>query len=374
MRRLAVIACCFALCGCGRSLPPVVVHAPGNPPEQLSAWGVVLANGRYFRINDDVVPYDLNSPLFTDYALKMRTVWLPDGVVAEYNAEREFKFPVGTIISKTFHYPKAEGFGSGAFRVIRSEDEARLDRRGRLDLNDFVLVETRLLVRYETGWEAFPYVWNSEQTEAWLEVAGDVRNMQLVDANGVQNYVYVVPDANQCEGCHAPNHTDKAIRPIGPKAWQLNREYDYGGKTGNQLEYWMTRGLLTGFTSDAPTGVRWSDEEGASLDARARAYLDINCAHCHNSSGAADTSGLHLDLEAPVDRNFGICKSPTAVGRGSGDRLYDIHPGRPDESIMLYRMEHSDPAIAMPELGRSTVHAEGVQLISDWISSLQGEC
>ena len=183
MRRLAVIACCFALCGCGRSLPPVVVHASGNPPEQLSAWGVVLANGRYFRINDDVVPYDLNSPLFTDYALKMRTVWLPDGVVAEYNAEREFKFPVGTIISKTFHYPKAEGFGSGAFRVIRSEDEARLDRRGRLDLNDFVLVETRLLVRYETGWEAFPYVWNSEQTEAWLEVAGETLGQILPSPN-----------------------------------------------------------------------------------------------------------------------------------------------------------------------------------------------
>ena len=94
----------------------------------------------------------------------------------------------------------------------------------------------------------------------------------------------------------------------------------------------------------------------------------------NNSSGAADTSGLHLDVGAPVDQNFGICKSPTAVGRGSGDRLYDIHPGRPDESILLYRMEHSDPAIAMPELGRGVVHTEGVDLISAWISAMNGEC
>ena len=107
---------------------------------------------------------------------------------------------------------------------------------------------------------------------------------------------------------------------------------------------------------------------------RARAYLDINCAHCHNAAGAADTSGLHLNFDAPMDRNFGICKSPTAVGQGSGDRLYDIYPGRPDESILVYRMEHTDPAIAMPELGRSTVHVEALRLMKEWIGGLPGDC
>ena len=75
-----------------------------------------------------------------------------------------------------------------------------------------------------------------------------------------------------------------------------------------------------------------------------------------------------------MDRNFGICKSPTAVGQGSGDRLYDIYPGRPDESILVYRMEHTDPAIVMPELGRSTVHDEAVSLMKEWISGLPGDC
>ena len=63
-----------------------------------------------------------------------------------------------------------------------------------------------------------------------------------------------------------------------------------------------------------------------------------------------------------------------AVGRGSGDRPYDIYPGRPDDSILVYRMAHSDPAIAMPELGRSTVHREGVELVRDWIAGLAGDC
>ena len=75
-----------------------------------------------------------------------------------------------------------------------------------------------------------------------------------------------------------------------------------------------------------------------------------------------------------MDRHFGICKTPVAVGRGSGDRPYDIYPGNPDESILVYRMEHSDPAIAMPELGRGVVHAQGVALIRDWIAALPGEC
>ncbi len=81
-----------------------------------------------------------------------------------------------------------------------------------------------------------------------------------------------------------------------------------------------------------------------------------------------------MNAEAPVDRHYGVCKPPVAVGRGSGDRPYDIYPGRPEESILVYRMEHSDPAIAMPELGRAVVHAEGLALMRTWIAAMNGEC
>ena len=374
MSRLFVVAFFCLLAGCGKQNPAVAIHPADEIPEQLSAWGVVLSDGHYFELNDGVLPYDLNTPLFTDYALKMRTAWLPSGAAANYSAGDEFEFPVGSIISKTFHYAKADGWSAVDHKVLRSNQEARLDDNGQISLDDYVLIETRLLVRYAEGWRAFPYVWNAAQDEAWLEVAGDIKNLSLVDETGELDFLYVVPDANQCAGCHAPNHTDADIRPIGPKARHLNRSYEYDEVQANQIEHWQQVGVLTGVDGDIPSGVRWTKPDTATLDERARAYLDINCAHCHNSDGAADTSGLHLNVEAPVDRNFGICKSPTAVGQGSGDRLYDIYPGKPEASILVYRMDHTDPAIAMPELGRSTVHTEGVQLISEWIASLEGGC
>jgi hypothetical protein len=118
----------------------------------------------------------------------------------------------------------------------------------------------------------------------------------------------------------------------------------------------------------------WSDPGDGTLTERARAYLESNCAHCHNDRGAADTSGLDLRATVPAGRATGICKPPVAVGRGSGNRPWDIAPGEPDQSILLYRMAHTDPAIAMPELGRGTVHTEAVELISAWITALPGHC
>jgi uncharacterized repeat protein (TIGR03806 family) len=373
--RKAFVALSFCLLlGCSRQTPPVVVFPAHRTPDQLSAWGVVLSDGDYFELNENVLPYDLNTPLFTDYALKMRTVWVPDGKVAFYDASNEFNFPVGTIISKTFHYEKATSWSEADHKVVRSERESGLDGKGQLDLDNYTLIETRLLVRYEDGWRAYPYVWNAAQNEAWLEIAGDVRNLSLVDESGSLDFLYVVPDSNQCRGCHAPNHTDADIRPIGPKARHLNRLYNYGEIEANQIEHWETIGVLRGVGVPIPTSALWANPGKATVEERARAYLDINCGHCHNSAGAADTSGLHLNIEAPLDRNFGVCKSPTAVGQGSGDRLYDIYPGKPEESILIYRMDHTGPAIAMPELGRSTVHAEGVLIVSEWIAGLEGGC
>jgi len=369
MVRLAgLIALCALIGACDRTPKSVYLHDSGAIPERLSDWGLMWADRNHLRLNQGVVPYDLNTPLFSDYALKLRTVWMPDSTSAIYNEDRELEFPVGTIISKTFHYERMGEF-------VRQQDrESVLTSEGYLDLDEYVLIETRLLVRYDDGWKALPYVWNSKQDEATLELAGDQRDIVLADA-GIRNPItYIVPDANQCGGCHTTDHTSKELRPIGPKAWQLNRDYSWWGNSESQLENWTANGMLSGFEGDAPDGVRWSAPGDATLEQRARAYLDANCAHCHNPRGAADTSALHLNSDAPVDRLYGVCKTPVAVGRGSGDRPYDIYPGRPDDSILVFRMQQTDPAIAMPELGRSTVHAEGVKVISDWIASMNGEC
>jgi uncharacterized repeat protein (TIGR03806 family) len=350
----------------------VTVHPADAPPGRLSDWGVVLADGNVFALNTGVLPYDLNTPLFSDYALKLRSVWLPAGASATYREDRELEFPVGTILSKTFHYARAGAPGAVPLEVVRADRESVLDEGGHLDLDRYVLVETRLLVRYEDGWHGFPYVWNAAQNEAFLELAGDVQSIRF-DGDD-EPFVYVVPDVNQCGGCHQPDHTAAEMRPLGPRAWQLNRDYRYPDGTREQLAHWADRGILVGVPGSPPDGARWAAPGDAPLGERARAYLDANCAHCHNARGAADTSGLDLAIDAPMDRHFGLCKPPVAVGRGSGDRPYDIYPGRPNDSILVYRMAHSDPAIAMPELGRSTVHREGVALIRDWIAGLPGDC
>ena len=115
---------------------------------------------------------------------------------------------------------------------------------------------------------------------------------------------------------------------------------------------------------------KWDDSRTGSLDDRARQYMKVNCGHCHAPQGSASKSGLFLDGTAKGTAALGIGKRPVAAGRASGDLDFIIAPGQPDQSILIKRMESTDPGIAMPELGRSTVHEEGVELLRQWIAAM----
>jgi uncharacterized repeat protein (TIGR03806 family) len=194
-----------------------------------------------------------------------------------------------------------------------------------------------------------------------LKRAGTRINVSWTHFDGAKREIsYGVPNANQCKGCH-----DKAgaITLIGPNGRNLN--------DGIQLQAWAKAGLLDRLPASPPRLPNWADPSGGSIAERARAYLDVNCAHCHSRQGPANTSGLWLNWEEPVGPNLGFGKRPTAAGRGSGDLNFAIAPGKPDQSILIYRMKSLDPGIAMPELGRATVHDEGVALVSEWIANSQ---
>ncbi|HWX66668.1 MAG TPA: SO2930 family diheme c-type cytochrome [Rhodanobacter sp.] len=379
----SVLLALVLMVGCQRGMPPVAFHADGRPPN-LSDWHVVEVRDGKLQLNDGVVPYDLNTPLFSDYAHKLRTIWMPKGSSAKYHPTDTFDFPIGTVISKTFYYPrldKSRPDKSGATDVARNDDYSHDFAGQGLDLAHVRLIETRILVRRTDGWAAMPYVWNEAQTEATLARTGAVLPLTLVDDQPAvgqparEDFNYVVPDESQCASCHAQDWVSRKIHPIGPKARHLNKDYHYAEGAQNQLAHLVALGYLSGLpaSTEVPRDANWKDTH-APLDARARAYLDINCGHCHNGNGAANTTGLTLTNDTPEDRHLGICKPPTAAGRGTGDHFFDIVPGQPGESILPYRLSSEEPGVMMPEIGRSTVHREGVALIKAWIAAQPGSC
>jgi uncharacterized repeat protein (TIGR03806 family) len=370
---LTAVLLAVMLSGCARTPPPPVHFFAAGRPQHLSEWHVVFRDGNRLALNRGVVPFDLNTPLFSDYAHKLRTVWMLPGTAAQYSDSQTFDFPVGTVISKTFYYPRA---GAAAWAVMRTYDQSRDFAGSGLDLRNVRLIETRLLVRRESGWQALPYVWNAEQTDAELARTGDEIALELVGADGArESFTYVVPNENQCAGCHVTNLNTRVLAPIGPKARHLNRDYPYPEGTQNQLAYLEKVGYLAGVPPSAqvPRSADWRDGS-QPLEARARAYLEINCAHCHNPSGPADTTSLTFEVGAPTDRQVGLCKPPVAAGRGTGDHFFDIVPGHPDDSILTFRMASREPGVMMPEQGRGTVHREGLELIRAWIAAMPGAC
>ncbi len=314
----------------------------GNPT--LSSYGFFVGDLKSLKPASGVLPYTINSPLFSDYAFKSRFVKIPEGAKAAYNESDVFDFPEGTVLIKNFYYPKD-------FR--RPTEQIRL-------------LETRLLILKNESWNALTYVWNEAQTEAVLDVAGKTIPISWTHTDGVLKEIeYSVPSVNQCKGCHLKG---EKIMPIGPSARQLNR----GESKKNQLIEWHEKNVLTGLPdlSAVPRLAAYEDEK-ETVSNRARAWLEINCAHCHRADGQAKTSGLQLAADVLPSMEIGIGKAPVAAGKGSGGRRFSIVPSRPDESILLYRIESTDPGIMMPEMGRRMVHTEGVHLVRRWILEMR---
>ena len=347
----------LAASGCGQrttreaappAATPVAAAAPSGPFEKLSQYGLFAGDPKAQVPAAGVIPYDLNSALFSDYAEKFRFVKLPAETPAAYHATDSFAFPVGTVIAKTFAYPA----------------DARDPSKGRR------LIETRILKREPDGWVGLPYIWNAAQTDATLDVAGDTVDVSWIDRGGRdRKNNYIIPNVNQCKDCHKAGET---VTPIGPKARHLNRDFAYREGTENQLAHWSRIGALAGAPApqQAPRLAAWDDPKTGTLDDRARAWLEINCAHCHSPSGPARTTGLDLTAAQRNPAAIGVNKPPVAAGIGSGGRMYDIVPGRPDESILAYRIASTHPGVMMPELGKRLVHEEGVALVRDWIATM----
>jgi uncharacterized repeat protein (TIGR03806 family) len=272
-----------------------------------------------------VTPYSINTPLWSDGSDKLRFAYVPSGQQAKAQGEGLIDFPVGSALIKTF---KLEGR----------------------------LIETRVLLRRADGWLALPYQWDAAQSDAKL-VLGGARLAAKTPAG--QAISYSIPNKNQCKECHSSRG---AVAPIGPKARNLATAW---------LKAFAKAGHLDTVPKVAWPVPDWNRRAKLPVADAARAYLDANCAHCHNPEGMASNSGLYLGWEERDPIRLGVMKRPVAAGRGSGNLEFDILPGDPDHSILVYRMESLEGGVAMPEIGRSSRDPNGEAVVRAWIKEMK---
>lgn len=322
--------------------------------------------------SSDGIHYQLNSELFSDHARKQRYLFIPDNQKAVFDANEVFQFPQGTVLVKVFSLPTVS--------TAHPDSE---------------IMEVRLLIHRAHGWVFIPYVWNPSIQDAELAIAGSrqpvsfshqyqsqqyqstqyqLQQNQSLQALAQQpqaqeqqlNFNYESPSQLACESCHRKDtDTGVVFSPIGPKARHLNRNIIIDGQAVNQLEYWQQRGIISLPDRPLPFAPDWRDTT-YPLQQRAKAYLDINCAHCHSDQGAAALSGLRLEYGREVGYLHGVCNSAHGW-RGGG---YDIWPGLGSESSIPLRMELNEAKDRMPPIGRQVSDDEAVDLIREWIDSL----
>ena len=293
-------------------------------PSNLSEFGF-FADGAAQRPAAGVTPYRLNLPLWSDGSDKLRFLYLPAGTKARARGEGLLDLPVGAALIKTFR------FGNQ-------------------------LIETRVLLHRADGWLALPYQWNAAQTEARLVLAG--ARVPVTTPAGVA-ISYAIPNKNQCKECHA---LSGAVTPIGPKARNLAASWLTALHRAKRLD------AMPAVSRRVPL---WEARAKAPLADAARGYLDVNCAHCHNPKASASNSGLDLRWEQSDPISLGIGKRPVAAGRGSGNLDFDIVPGDPDHSILLYRMGSLEGGISMPEVGRSSLDPDGLDIVTRWVREMK---
>lgn len=318
------------------------------PYETLSEYRFFVEDMKDQVPNEGVLPYDPISHLFTDYALKKRFVWMPEGTKAQYLEDSlSLNFPLGAVIIKSFYYEN-----------VLPDMETRI-------------IETRLLINTQSGWEFAEYVWNDDQTEAYLDLSGSYTDVAWVDEEGeTRSTTYRIPAEPECFTCH--KNWDVAS-PIGPKPQNLNKTMQYVDGSMNQLDKWVDYGYLeAGFPADINTVVNYEDVSEPLIE-RVRAYVDINCSHCHQNGSHCDYRPMRFAFsETDEIVNLGVCVEPDEFV--ATELTHIVTPGNTLRSMMYFRLNTTDEQYRMPLMGRTMIHEEGVALIEEWINSLEIEC
>lgn len=348
---LGVIAACSDDDATYVPVSPVTVDLTQVPYAKLSDYHFFEGPIKLQQPSLNVLPYEPASGLFTDYALKKRFIWMPEGVKATYNAANKvFEFPVGTVLIKTFYY-----------NTVQPNNTTKI-------------IETRLMIRKSDRWYFYEYLWNADQTDADLVEGPDFENGDVVNLtfkkpnNEIINIDYRIPSEAECYACHKIN---EVRTPIGLKPQNINHNYPYSEGSKNQLQKLFEQGYLENYPTSITSTVDYHDTS-QPLELRVRSYLDINCAHCHQDLGRCDYRALRFGFaETTNPTNLGMCID--------ADEPFDpifklISPGNADKSVIHYRISTTEESMRMPLLGRTINHDEGIALIEEWINSMTNSC
>lgn len=322
-----------------------------QPPATLSQTGA-FSNLSSLTVAPGLIPYTVNSPLWSDGARKQRWIAIPsDGSrnsaseKVTFNPDAPWTFPVGTVAVKHFELP------------INANNPAQVRR-----------LETRFLVAIGNGdFYGVSYRWRVDGSDADLLPDGASDIISITNADGsISSQTWDFPSRQDCRSCHNLG----AGVFLGVNTWQLNGSLTYPGESAasNQLEAWSAEGLFTttlAAASNYPAAVA-VDDATASLELRMRSYLAANCANCHNPAGGLNTG---------FDLRFGTELAETDLINGA--LLYDlgingahvITPQNPATSILYRRMNTTD-IHKMPPIGRNVIDEIAVNTLNQWIMTI----
>ena len=308
-------------------------------PQKLSQTGL-FTDTAALTPNAGLVEYEINAPFWSDGSRKRRWFGIPEGGTIPFSAAEKYELPVGSATVKHFEITRADG----------------TTRR----------LETRVFLRYSDGWQGYTYKWNAAGTDADLLTDAQTESIAArADDGSTRTQDYEVPSRAACLNCH----TQAAGVPLGVRTAQLNRSRAFAnGVTDNQLRSYNNVRL---FDRDIGAASQYAVQvtpgnTAASLAERARSYLDVNCAQCHQPGGP---TGSDMDLRRTTaigsTRTIGVAPSGGDLGIAGAQR---IRAGNKAQSLVWERMRRLD-SNRMPPIASHVVDADGVALIGQWIDA-----
>jgi uncharacterized repeat protein (TIGR03806 family) len=331
---------------------PAAASESEHSPERLGET-LAFADLESLEPAPGLLPYAVQSPLWSDGARKQRWLALPAGAAIGFSEAGAWRFPEGTVLVKHFGMALDE----------REPDEVQR-------------LETRFLVAAAGGeYYGLVYKWDADQRDARLLLDGAEETLQIVQADGsVREQLYTYPSQRACNTCHS----DSGGYVIGARTAQLNGDYDHAGPSGgtfNQLSLWSSLGLFEGSASGGGMGGVPVDElerlvplgdDSAPLEARVRSYWESNCASCHNPGSAL--ASWDASFSTPLAEQGVILAEPRRSDHADGMRL--VVPGAPERSLIYVRSASAQPGERMPPMLRNRVDERYVELLGEWIRSL----